>query len=175
MKKAVFFLFYMFLIVSCNKDDDGCRGVDCLPPKTQTGENTFGCLLDGKPFILKGGVNPLDCVYQLIDGKWYFQLQGNNEDENFLGRAIIINTIDKEIEEGASYDLVEEKAGNAYAIFSNNTIFSFTSSENPGELYISKLDMSNQIVSGTFSFEIVDNEGNLRRITEGRFDMRFTR
>ena len=96
MKKAVFFLFYMFLIVSCNKDDDGCRGVDCLPPKTQTGENTFGCLLDGKPFILKGGVNPLDCVYQLIDGKWYFQLQGNNEDENFLGRAIIINTIDKE-------------------------------------------------------------------------------
>ena len=178
MKKAIFLAMCLFIcfVFSCKNDDDGgCVGLACLPPETQTGENTFGCLLDGEPFIPRGGVNRPDCVYQLIDGKWYFQLQGNNEDGSFIRRTIVINTLGKEIEEGVSYDLVEEKAGNAYAIFSNNTIFSFTSSENPGELYISKLDMSNQIVSGTFSFELIDNEGNLRQVTNGRFDMKFTR
>jgi len=40
---------------------------------------------------------------------------------------------------------------------------------------ITRLDLSAQIVSGTFFFDIIDENGELREIREGRFDMRFTR
>lgn len=41
-----------------------------------------------------------------------------------------------------------------------------------GELKISKL--TSTIVSGTFWYDIIDYQGNLHQIREGRFDMQYT-
>jgi flagellar basal body rod protein FlgG len=46
--------------------------------------------------------------------------------------------------------------------------------ENTGELKITHLDLTDQTISGTFFFDIVDRNGDLREIREGRFDMEFT-
>jgi len=40
----------LILITSCDKDDDQ-NPLDKLPPITQNGAQTFGCLINGKPFI----------------------------------------------------------------------------------------------------------------------------
>lgn len=67
---TLLFLSLILLSTSSCKDDDDTptNPVDQLPPATQTGENTFGCLLDGEVFIPSGGTNPLDCVYQFVNG-----------------------------------------------------------------------------------------------------------
>jgi len=44
-----------------------------------------------------------------------------------------------------------------------------------GELWVKKLDTINQIVSGTFWFNAVNSNNDTIKITEGRFDMRYTR
>ncbi len=83
--KNLLILVTMLTLTACNNDDDNTptNPIDQLPPATQTGENTFGALLDGEPFIPSGGTNPLDCVYQLINGERFFNLQGNKRDADF--------------------------------------------------------------------------------------------
>lgn len=71
------------VLFCCCDDDQPTTPVDQLPPETQSGANTFGALLAGKPFIPSGGINPLDCVYELINGERFFNLQGNKRDDDF--------------------------------------------------------------------------------------------
>ena len=82
MKNSLLILILILSMSCCKKDDDNLTPLDQLPPATQTGENTFGCLLDGEAFIPSGGTNPLDCVYQFVNGEYYFGLQGNKRDED---------------------------------------------------------------------------------------------
>lgn len=178
MKKTLLILASCLLILSiasCQEDDDNTDDpISQLPPATQTGENTFGALLDGEPFIPSGGINPLDCQYQLIDGERFFQLQGNQTVEDFNIIALSLSTIAREIEEGATYQLLEEREGNASGAYSFNGDLFFTNSMQSGEMTITKLDLNSQIVSGTFFYDVIDGNGDLREIREGRFDMRFT-
>ena len=52
---------------------------------------------------------------------------------------------------------------------------SFTNQEYTGELIITKLDFNNQIVSGTFWFDLENPfTGERVEIREGRFDTLFT-
>jgi hypothetical protein len=174
--RNILFILLLTLLNSCSSDDDNNQQnpVLQLPTATQTGANTFGALLDGKPFIPSGGINPLDCVYQLINGERFFNVQGNKEDSNFNLLRLSLSTNAKELEQGQTYQLIENEEGNVFARFSFNTNATFTSQSNSGTLTITKLDLDNQIVSGTFSFDIIDFEGNLRKIRDGRFDMQFT-
>jgi hypothetical protein len=73
-----------------------------------------------------------------------------------------------------TYILLENEFGNTVGRYSYATQATFTDSQNSGTLIITRLDLNLQIVSGTFSFDILDFAGNLREIREGRFDMRFT-
>tara|TARA_R110002096_G_scaffold435916_1_gene664190 strand:- start:3650 stop:4189 length:540 start_codon:yes stop_codon:yes gene_type:complete len=178
MKKMILLLFLLPVLsaTSCNNDDDNNaqNPIDQLPQATQIGANTFGALLDGEPFIPSGGTNPLDCQYQLINGERYFQLQGNNRDENFNVIAISLSTIAKDIAQGETYNLIEEATGNASGAYSFNGDLFFTSEQNSGQLIITHLDLNEQIVSGTFWFDVIDQNGDLRQIRDGRFDMQFT-
>ena len=162
------------LALSCSSDDNSTNPINLLPEATQTGENTFGCLLDGEAFIPGGGRNPLDCVYQFVDGGYYFHLQGNKRNADFNLLSINLVTRAKEIKHGETYELIEEAMGNATGIYSFSANLSFTSAQHSGELTITRLDLNENIVSGTFWFDVIDQNGELREIREGRFDMEFT-
>jgi hypothetical protein len=61
------FLFCCLFLTQCwflKKDPEP---LERLPSITQEGKNTFGCLIDGKPFLpvntLGGRVHPLNCYY----------------------------------------------------------------------------------------------------------------
>jgi hypothetical protein len=89
--KYLLLLFLALTLNSCDNDDDSPRDpISQLPPATQTGANTFGALLDGEPFIPSDGINPLDCVYQLVNGEYYFALQGNKRDEEFNRLSLLM-------------------------------------------------------------------------------------
>ncbi|WP_299551902.1 hypothetical protein [Seonamhaeicola sp.] len=164
------------LCVSCEKDDDTpVNPKDQLPPATQTGENTFGCLLDGEAFLPGPGPLTLDCVYQFVNGDYYFALQANKRDEQNNSKLIGCSTEKLEIEEGQIYKLMEGVEGNAYGSYFFNLERFRTSSLNSGEMYISKLDMEKNIVSGTFWYDVEDQDGNIHQVRDGRFDMTFSK
>ena len=49
--RIIIIIVAAFFIVGCSKSDDGLQ----LPPITQTGENTFGCYVDGKLLVPRSG------------------------------------------------------------------------------------------------------------------------
>ena len=51
----------------------------------------------------------------------------------------------------------------------------YTTETDTGRLQITFLDTIQQIVSGTFSFNVTDREGQVIYITDGRFDMHYVR
>ena len=175
MKKILLILLTSFALSCCNNDDDKpIAEIDKLPPATQTGANTFGCLLDGKAFLPGNGQNTLDCVYQFVNDEYYFALQGNNEINNF-SVLIGLSTNAKHIEQNNTYALNGNIPFNAYGTYALNGMFSTTDGATyTGELTITKLDEINHIVSGTFWFDIMDFQDNLHQIREGRFDMQYT-
>ncbi|MGH2649337.1 MAG: hypothetical protein ACRDE8_17285, partial [Ginsengibacter sp.] len=89
MKNKYFLLLVSLIFISltageCKKHKPG-NPVDQLPPATQTGANTFGCLINGEVFLPKGpSLGPiLQCAYQYLNTSYsqgfFFQLSADNK------------------------------------------------------------------------------------------------
>lgn len=180
MKKSILLSAFLLIFSCCTKDEVSTQTeTEKLTPATQTGANTFSCLLDGK--IFKPGLtnNSYQCFYQLVNGQYYFNVNASNQ-KNGLLNAIGIATEQKVIVSGQSYSLLERINGNAYGVYYvGNSISGMddlmnTSTLNTGELKITKLSYNPNIVSGTFWFDVKDNQNVVHQIRDGRFDMQFT-
>ncbi|MDP1811710.1 MAG: hypothetical protein Q8K66_09950 [Sediminibacterium sp.] len=176
---------FVLLISGCRKNKP-VNPIDQLPPETQTGANTFGCLVNGEVFkpggaSLSGG--SLQCNYQLLPNNgYYFVLIGRyRNNNNGSGSSVGLYTDSLNLIEGAKFNLKTRINGNPSASYSFYTsaisLQSYETDGNlyKGELWIKKLDTVNQIVSGTFWFDAVNTNGQKTKIREGRFDMRYTR
>lgn len=183
MRNCLLLAFYFILLSSSCKRDQPENPVDQLPPETQTGANTFGCLVNGQVFKpggaqLSGG--SLSCNYQILNGGFYFRLVGIN-DNSIDRKTIGIFADSLRISEGAI--LILEKSfvkAKAYGLYSYSKTQPIsredyeTSEIYKGEIKIKNLDPVNQIVSGTFWFDAVSASGQKAEIREGRFDVRYT-
>jgi hypothetical protein len=174
MKKIHLLLLIILAAFSgCNDDDNPTK----LPAATQTGAGTFGCMVNGKAFVDTSG-GYFNCFYQLVDGEYYFGIQGG--DTVGMVTGIGVGTEKSEISENQTYQLFEPIDGNAYggagitqSISSGENVF--TSHEMTGELTITKLDFINHIVSGTFWFNVKNPYTNdIVAVRDGRFDTLFT-
>jgi hypothetical protein len=64
MKRILLLLVTTFSLCCCDKDDDKPQNpVSQLPPETQVGANTFGCLINGEPFVVSNTSNQT-AIYQ---------------------------------------------------------------------------------------------------------------
>jgi hypothetical protein len=177
MRKLLLFFLTTLALMSCDKDDDATQ---TLPEATQTGRGIFACYVNGKPFIDNSG-SPngisFNCFYQLIDGEYYFGIQGRTIVDDM--RTIVLSTTSKSIANNEILTLQENLDGNAWGGGRFNTESvggegSYTNSEYTGELHITKFDFENRIISGTFSMNIQHPvSGETVEIREGRFDTRF--
>ena len=189
MKKCKFYsslillLIILFSVTGCKKNNP----VDQLPPATQTGANTFGCLINGEIFLPKGpSLSPiLQCAYQYLNTSYskgyFFQLsakeKGSKECELY---SISLGTDSLQIFQSNTYPLVNYETGKTsaqYSYFYNcGQFINYNTSNNVvGLLTIKRLDEINQIVSGTFWFNAVSTNGDTTKVTDGRFDMQFTK
>ena len=172
--KKVSLLVLLFTIVSCNKDDDKpSNPVDQLPPATQTGAGTFGCLVNGVPYIDNSGF--FNCFYQFVDGEYYFGIQAEDKISNIVLMGLGSNA--SNIELNTSINLNQDEPQNFYGginlVNLGGTIK--TSDSADGNIKFTKLDFQNSIVSATFEFTVTDpNTGVIYEITQGRFDAKFT-
>ena len=182
MKNLILLPAFILFFSCCTKDDIKPQTAEeQLTPATQTGANTFSCLLDGK--IFKPGVtnNSYQCFYQLVNGEYYFLVAGSNLNlQNSILTDISIGTEKKSISQGLTLQLIERGFGNSagrYFVGNNFTGIIenyYTSTVNTGELKITKLSYNPNIVSGTFWFDVKDNQNVVHQIRDGRFDMQFT-
>ncbi len=186
--KNIFFLLVMIAgLMACDKDDDQSSNdpIDQLPKATQTGSNTVGCLVNGEAFLPKGGglAGNKNCFYQYVEGGYYFGLKFTNSDGNIL-RAVNLFTKNSQIAENQTYLLDTPRfpddelgKGGGYNYYTSEPYTEtqyLTTPEVTGEMSITKLDFENHIVSGTFWFDAINEDGKLVEIREGRFDMNFT-
>lgn len=175
MNKLLLLLTMMLTLSSCNKDDD--NNSDTLPPATQTGANTVGCLVNGEVFLPKQeGINPAVVVnYEYINGEFFFSLSFDNQIGTGL-KGVSIGTLRIDLQAGQTYILNKNNqddgdftgGGGLYTI--NTEIYYYTNADITGELTITRIDLSNSIISGTFWFDAINEDGDVVEIREGRFD-----
>ena len=172
------FLLVSLLFSSCKKDK--AEPIDQLPPATQEGKNTFGCLVNGEAFIPKGSIfsGPnTECYYQYVREGFHFHVSGEDRSrsDNVLG--ININTDSLKIEEGTVINLTKGYRGEASGAYTDGSVFNEyrTDYRYKGELKITRFDEEQQIVSGTFWFDAVNDMGEKVEVRKGRFDMLYHR
>lgn len=173
MKNLIYILAFALTIISCNNDDDNLTPLEQLPKATQTGEGTFGCLVNGMPFIETGTF--FNCFYQFVNGEYFFHISAESEALNINEITIYSNKV--ELSSGETYQLGnnEERSISGITFFSDAIQNVSTKNSIPGTLQITKLDIQNNIISGTFNFKVnhpITNEEI--NVTDGRFDTKFT-
>ncbi|TRX39398.1 hypothetical protein [Flavobacterium restrictum] len=190
MRKLLFLFATITLLISCNKDDDkSTNPIDQLPPATQTGANTAGCLVDGKAFLPKGtglGGPVLSCFYYQSQTGYRFGLSINYKTFDFI-KSIQFSTNTIQLIENKTYNLTAESKdiNNNYYISNFGEYYILTntgagdvnySTTNvaTGELKITKLDMQRFIISGTFWYDAVNANNEKVQVREGRFDVHYS-
>lgn len=160
-----------------SKAPDPAKPEDQLPPATQTGLHTFGCLLNGQPWTPSGNYGPAN-----------FRL---TYDPGYLGGALQIkayrfvgnNSIFQTITFGAAQ---VDKAGTySFPLNSTNGIYYGDDSQpsacseygsprkstyQTGTLIVTRFDLTQGIISGTFNFKLAQPGCDTLKITQGRFD-----
>ena len=78
MKNLLLLFLTTFALSCCNKDDNPKPKTELekLPPATQTGANTAGCLVNGVAFLPKGyfSTKSNEMLMLLYYCKYYYQL-----------------------------------------------------------------------------------------------------
>ena len=188
MKNKLYLFILLFSFLSCSSDDDQnltSDPVQQLPEATQVGANTAGALVNGEPITPQGGgITPnLTAYYQLIDGEYFFGIgffKATNNNTIISGLNIFSSEL--VIEQNNTYPLIinpstsEVGAGGAHTkrILNVSQTFYYTQNGYKGELTITHLDETNRIVSGTFWFDAVNEDGEVVEVREGRFDVTYS-
>lgn len=154
-----------FLLGGCN--DDSQTEKEKLPPATQTGENTFGCLVDGKAWVTETSIDAYG-FYQSGVLSITALLEKKGVDQ---GMGFIIHDVNLE-ERHYVFSLPPDN----YAAFGDNILncgFE-TNSQYMGTLTVTNFDSNQFIISGLFEFEAYSDDcTKLVKITEGRFDLHY--
>ena len=137
-----------------------------MPKPTQTGANTINAKVNGTPWQHKfcWSCKRIDAVYE--DGTLQFFVTGRNWDQN-----IVISVNIKELKSLGTYQLSNQGLNYGY-ISTENSRF-YTSNNSLGVVTITKIDLANKIISGTFEFSAEDeyNPANTIKVTDGWFDI----
>jgi hypothetical protein len=183
MKNLLVLILTVLALNSCSNNDDNKPStpkteLEKLPPATQNGANTAGCLVNGKAFLPKGfipGDNPLG--YQ--DGLNFALSIG--ERKNDIIKSVFVFSSNQTLEVGIIYQLGENNNnGNSkYGVYSIDAVpppspdYYTTNNIIVGELKITHHDFNNAILSGTFWFDAVNSNGEKVEVREGRFDRHY--
>lgn len=175
--KILLLLLVALTFSCCSKDDNKSKNpIDQLPPATQIGANTVGCLVDGKAILPKGYIPSGNPVCDYINGKDFFIGFSQSKGNEFLSVDVI--SYNKSLVVGETYQLKEYGAdanfGEYRTVYNDIEETRFTTNATiNGELKIAYHNIDKGILSGTFWFDAISKDGKIVKIREGRFDMHY--
>lgn len=167
---------------SCKKDAPDAG----LPPATQVGANTAGCLINGQTFVPKAyGGSPLSSPIPALEGGFYFdslyylslngQLNGQGISVTlFLRRpksgVFLLNRNTQFYPQGVSLYVLNHATYRISGAAGGETYV--TNARHTGRVEFTKADKPSGLSAGTFSFSAVSNKDSTKTITieNGRFD-----
>ena len=167
MKNIILFSLLLSLTVFFGCDDDTKAPIDQLPPATQMGENTFGCLINGEAFVVGNGFDE-GMVAQYQFNTFSISTSKFENDEFVASIIFAIESNPVQLNQTYEFDTL-----NDFTEFSN--IVCRREKENliSGSMVLTRFDTQARIVSGTFEFTTFNPDcGDTIRITDGRFDLR---
>ena len=157
----------------CKKNDPD--PLSQLPPATQTGANTFGCLVNGQPWTPQGynGFSNYQVDFDPTYRKGILIIHVYRYDNTITAFQSMIIGGDS-IRQAGKYEF------NSYtysAEFSDTgrssgcqEYSSFQNATCEGVLEVTRMDRSAGIVSGTFEFTVAKAGCDTIKVTQGRFD-----
>jgi hypothetical protein len=171
---SLFFCFSILMSPGCKKNKDSLENqLSKLPAITQTGQHSFGCLVNGKAWVPKGwdGRKPnLDIIadpgyFGNLDIRAYRYV--NNKRESISISSFDITAPGTYIINGINRIWV-----NYGSEMSNCFFLQDSTNYKNGFLKINKYDFQTGIVSGEFECKLFDSSISCDtiRITNGRFD-----
>ena len=167
-------LFFSFLLSQCKKKDP--EPLKQLPPATQTGANTFGCLLNGQAWTPNGrdgtfGASNYTVYYDPTYRKGTLNIStyrylSEDDDKQIIGIYSDSLTAPGTYPLNIPYHqeaLFQDRKTDCYSQQSS-------SHYRNGTLTITKLDLNLGIISGTFEFILAKPGCDTIKVTNGRFD-----
>ncbi len=172
---------FIFLCSSCKEYI--VKPVDpltVLPPATQTGARTFGCLVNGNAFVPKNrsifqGPQLLFDFLRIGNGYYILTIGGGNPGKNGSDPIQVVMRADSmKVSEGQTVPLTTYNTpGMAFGEVMTMSNSYYTNLSTTGQLHITRMDTIKQIVSGTFYFTAANKAGDTIKVTAGRFDMTY--
>ena len=185
MKQMNFPLLLLIALFSLNA---GCKKENTLedelaklPPATQIGANTFGCLVNGKAWVAQNGCRFLcDPPFKL----YYSDINGGNIiaiAENLSPTSN--STISVHVDSSnffSNFEFPNFGRNNMSFIYNNYSLPQECSVNRTddstvngvGKVYLTRFDLNSRIISGTFEFSLSKSGCDTIRVTNGRFDGR---
>lgn len=162
-------LLLCFCFAQCHKEKkkpvaDNPYG---LPNATQTGANTFACLINGQKFIAYNDINHIGASFvsdTLIIG-------GQPKNKNYI-ENILLKLLNKPTEKTYAIDNINTFSSlitDSTCIGIGFNIYQFNAIN--GSVQVTKFDTTRNIVSGVFNCIIPIQNCDTLKITEGRFDI----
>ncbi len=159
--------------ITCKKKTE-LTELEKLPPATKEGKNTFGCLINGKAWTPKGYRPNTPNYYIVVDPGFAdgdLSIRTYRID-NGIYESITINS--DSVKTIGDYQIDNFKRTRAiYRKWTEGLTQLICDVEGKGTLTITKYDLANGIISGTFEFAMVNpacGYGDTIRVANGRFD-----
>lgn len=166
-----------------HKNPSPAKPEDQLPPATQTGAGTFGCLLNGQPWK-PSGFNGYPNFLVSYDPTYYggslsirtYRYPTDAKQAQYIGFG------GDQLNKPGTYPLTAPGSptppGPYVALFSDGNVPSpcnmyqvgIGATQATGQFVITRLDKAQGIISGTFSFTLSQPGCDTIEITQGRFD-----
>jgi ABC-type antimicrobial peptide transport system ATPase subunit len=130
-----------------------------LPAETQTGANTFGCLVNGELWLPKSNF-----PYSSLNATIQFD---------------ILNLVANQGNKSSIVLVIRDLKSIGEYSFSDKIYASFAFGDNEdnatlGKIIVTKYDKKDQIISGRFWFNAENSNGEIIHVTDGRFDLNYT-
>ena len=192
MKKLIYILSFFLLLSGCSKDNNPTDPLAKLPPETQTGANTFGCIINGQVFYPRDGTSSLFNpggkglkIWGAPGGnREYNEFEIRNLQDGKPCSRMIIHLQSLHQNQIGDYIWKTSNFQNSIDGLMQNYVFArifdstsnswkfYGSYENSGKVTITKYANDNTIISGTFSGKLrLFNGTDEIEIQSGRFDI----
>ncbi|MEZ4919123.1 MAG: hypothetical protein R2792_08455 [Saprospiraceae bacterium] len=172
--------FFLLTVLACCKKEQNCP--PDLPCANQTGENTFGCYINGEPWV--AGIAPYifdPTLHKFI--AWYDETGYGND---YINRVQLSPTKVDSTEYSffkINFDHIEDEFSSishltsdffraeiwiglqsGTKVYNIDTLFDY-------QFNLTRLDTTENIISGVFNFRAISTDGlDTIYLTEGRFD-----